>query len=130
MAKTSPSDVLARYGNWYRGDDDLFAHCFVRRSGQSVRLFQGLQAVSVQLFDPDEAKHRHLAELLEQPIPAGWPPASYQGYNFVTSPEGPDATEIAVYGTQPGDSRPPGQYYAAPADSEIGDLVRAIAKID
>lgn len=33
MAKTSPNDVVARYGNWYRGDADLFAHCFVRRSG-------------------------------------------------------------------------------------------------
>lgn len=33
MAKTSPTDVIARYGNWYRGDADLFAHCFVRRSG-------------------------------------------------------------------------------------------------
>jgi len=130
MAKTSPTDVIARYGNWYRGDADLFAHCFVRRSGQSVLLFQGLQTVSLQLFDPEEAKHRQLAELLEQPIPGGWPKASYQGYNFVTSPEGPTASEIAVYGMQPGDPRPPGEYYAAPADSDVGKLVKEIAKID
>ena len=45
-------------------------------------------------------------------------------------PEGPDANEIAVYGLQPSDTRPPGEYYAAPADSEIGKLVKAIAKID
>jgi hypothetical protein len=130
MAEKSPNDVIARYGNWYRGDDDLFAHCFVRRSGQSVRLFQGLQTVTLQLFDPDEEKHRHLAELLEQPIPGAWPRASYQGYNFVTDPEGPNATEIAVHGVQPGDPSPPGQYYTAPADSEAGKLVKEIAKID
>ena len=41
MAETSPNDVIARYGNFYRGDDDLFAHCLVRRRGQSVLLFQG-----------------------------------------------------------------------------------------
>jgi len=130
MAETSRRDVIARYGNWYRGADDLFAHCFVRRSGQSVRLFQGLQAVSLQLFDPGEERHRRLTELLEQPIPAAWPNASYQGFNFVTDPEGPYASEIAVYGVQPGDPRPPGQYYAAPADSEVGSLVKAIAEID
>jgi hypothetical protein len=130
MAKSSPNDVIARYGKWYHGDDDLFAHCFVRRSGKSLRLFQGLQTVTVQLFDPEEAKHRQLAELLEQPIPGGWPKASYQGYNFVTDPEGPDASEIAVYGVQPGDPRPPGEYYAAPADSDVAKLVKEIAKID
>ena len=130
MAKTSPNDVMARYGNWYRGDADLFAHCFVRRSGQSALLFQGLQAVSLQLFDPEEEKHRQLAELLEHPIPDGWPKASYEGYNFVTDPEGPNASEIAVYGVQPGDPRPPGEYYAAPTDSDVGKLVKEIAKID
>ena len=130
MAETIQKDVIARYGNWYRGADDLFAHCFIRHSGQSVLLFQGLQAVSLQLFDPGETKHRQLTELLEQPIPAAWPNASYQGFNFVTDPEGPYASEIAVYGIQPGDPRPPGQYYAAPADSEVGNLVKAIAKID
>ena len=96
MAGTSPNDVIARYGSFYRGDDDLFAHCLVRRSGQSVLLFQGLQTVTVRLFDP----------------------------------EGPTAHEIAVYGVQPGDPRPPGEYYAAPADSEVGKLVKEIAKID
>jgi hypothetical protein len=130
MAETSPNDVIARYGNFYRGDDDLFAHCLVRRSGQSVLLFQGLQTVTLRLFDPDEERHRHLAELLEQPIPSGWSPASYQGYNFITDAEGPNANEIAVYGVQPSDPRPPGQYYAAPADSQVGKLVKDIAKID
>ena len=37
MAETSPNDVIARYGNFYRGDDDLFAHCLVRRRGRSCR---------------------------------------------------------------------------------------------
>jgi hypothetical protein len=110
--------------------DDLFAHCFVHRSGQSILLFQGLQAVSLKVLDPPATKHRQLAKLLKEPIPGRWSAASYQGYNFVTDPQGPNASEIAVYGVQPGDPRPPGQYYAAPADSEIGMLVKAIAEVD
>src|SRR5690349_9084561 len=111
MARATPNDVIARYGNWYRGSDDLFAHCFVRRSGQSILLFQGLQTVSLKLLDPPAAKHRQLAMLLKEPIPGEWLAASYQGYDFVTDPQGPNANEIAVYGVQPGDTRPPGQYY-------------------
>lgn len=130
MRKNSPTDVLARYGNYYHGDDDLFAHCFVLRSGQCVLLFQGLQTVTVKLFKAPAAKHRQLAKLLKQPIPVGWTTASYQGFNFVTDPEAPNASEIAVYGVQQGDNRPPGEYYAAPADSEVGQLVKAIAKVD
>jgi hypothetical protein len=130
MRRNSPADVLARYGNFYRGDDDLFAHCFVLRSGHCVLLFQGLEAVTMKQFKAPVGKHRQLVTLLKQPIPAAWGPASYAGYNFVTDPEGPNATEIAVYGVQPGDTRPPGQYYAAPPTSPVGQLVKAIAKID
>jgi hypothetical protein len=128
--KTSRNDVLARYGNFYHGDDDLFAHCFVLRSGQCVLLFQGLQVVTIKLVKAPAAKHRLLVKLLKKPIPTSWGQASYLGYNFVTDAEGPNANEIAVFGTQPGDNRPPGEYYAAPADSEVGLLVKAIAKVD
>jgi hypothetical protein len=130
MAKNSPNDVLARYGAWYHGDDDLFAHCLILRGGQCALLFQGLQTVTVKLFRAPKAKHERLVALLKQPIPSGWPNASYAGYNFITDAEGPSASEIAVWGVQPGDNRPPGQYYAAPATSEVGQLVKAIAKID
>jgi hypothetical protein len=130
MRKNTPADVIARYGAFYHGDDDLFAHCFILRKGQCVLLFQGLEAVTIKLFKAPVGKHRQLVHLLKQPIPAGWSPASYQGYNFVTDAEGPNASEIAVYGLQPGDTRPPGQYYAAPAISNVGKLVKAIAKVD
>ena len=130
MAELKKDDVVARYGNWYQGDDDLFAHCFILRDRQCALLMQGLQTVSLRLFRAPEEKHERLLELLEAPIPAAWPPASYSGYNFVTDPEGPQASEIAVHGVQPGDSRPPGQYYAAPDTSEIGQLVKDIAQVD
>jgi len=130
MRKNTPADVLARYGNFYRGDDDLFAHCFILRNGHCVLIFQGMEAVWIKVLKAPVAKHRQLVTLLRQPIPAAWSPASYQGYNFVTDPEGPNAKEIAVYGVQPGDTRPPGQYYAAPAITNIGTLVKAIAKVD
>jgi hypothetical protein len=129
MASTSRNDVLARYGNWYRGDDDLFAHCFILRRGQCAILFQGVQPVMVKLFQASSARQRQLLAMLKQPITSTWPLASYQSFNFVVDPEGPDASEIAVFGSRPG-GNPGGDYYAAPPDSEIGQLVKAIARID
>jgi hypothetical protein len=126
----SPEDVLARYGNWYHGADDLFAHCLIRRSRECVLIFQGSEVVTVKLHQAPAGEHEHLVDLLDQPIPAAWPQASYQGFNFITDPEGPAANEIAVYGVQPGDNRPPGQYYAAPADSEVAAVVKQIAQVD
>src|SRR5437016_156285 len=126
MAK---DDVVARYGNWYRGDDDRFAHCLILRGGPSLLLFQGLQPVTARVAAAPAAKLRALVRLLNQPIPAAWPKASYSGYNFITDAEGAGAGEIAVLGVKPGEVRS-GQYYAAPPDSDVGKLVRAIAKID
>jgi hypothetical protein len=130
MAKTSPNDVVARYGNWYHGDDDLFAHALVLRSGLCVQLYQGLQTVTVKTFKAPAAKINRLRALLKAKLPDAWPNASYAGYNFITDAEGPSANEIAVWGVRASDMRPPGQYYAAPPDSEIGMLVKAIAKVD
>lgn len=62
----------------------------------------------------------------EQPLSRG---TTYQ-YNFVTDPDGPNATEITVHAVQPGNPRPPGEYYAASADSDVGKLVKEIVKID
>ncbi len=71
-----------------------------------------------------DAEHDQLVSLLADGIPAGWSPASYDanGYNFVTTRS--DATEIAVFGIQPGGSGLPGQCYVAPAGSQIADLVK------
>jgi hypothetical protein len=126
----SPHDVLARYGAFYHGDDDLFAHCLILRNGHCIRLFQGLEAVTATYERAPDADHDQLVNLLAQPIPASWPAASYAGYNFITDAEGPNANEIAVYGEQPGDTRPPGEYYAAPVGSPIAALVKTIAAID
>jgi hypothetical protein len=115
-------EVLARYGNWFRGDDDEFAHCLVLRGGECVLLFQGLRPVTLQIKRVDEQKHKRLVELLEAGIPAEWSVASYQGYNFITDAEGPDKNEIAVFGV-PIDSQTLAGYYAAPPESEIGRLV-------
>lgn len=130
MAKTSPNDVLARYGNWYHGSDDLFAHCLILRNGLCVQLYQGLQTVTVKTFKAPVAKINRLRTLLKAKLPDSWANASYAGYNFITDAEGPNASEIAVHGVRASDTRPPGQYYAAPPDSEIGALVKAIAKVD
>ncbi len=123
MAKTSPNDVLARYGNWYHGDDDLFAHVLITRGGHGVLLFQGLQIVSAKSFTVPAAKLTKLRDLAKR-APVDWAIASYSGYNFITDPEGPNANELAVFGAQAG------KYQVAPAGSEIALLVKAIAKID
>ena len=122
-------EVLARYGNWFRGDADEFAHCVILANGRCVLLFQGLRPVTVQIEHADARLFKQLVTLLEAGIPGSWAEASYRGYNFITDAEGPQATEIAVFGVPVGGA-PPASYYAAPEDSEIGQLVKAIARVD
>jgi hypothetical protein len=124
MAK---EDVLARYGAWYKGSDDLFAHCLILDGGECVVLFQGLQVVTTKVVAAPREEHAALVRRLREPISAEWQKATYSGYNFITDAESPSASEIAVYGTRPGDGA---DYYAAPGDSEIAQLVKAIARID
>jgi hypothetical protein len=126
----SEFNVLGRYGNFFHGDDDLFAHCLILRNGHLIRLFQGLTVVTATYGRAPDAEHDQLVSLLAAGIPASWPRASYAGYNFITDAEGPDAKEIAVFGVQAGSSGPPGEYYAAPSGSQIADLVQAIAAVD
>jgi len=129
MVGIAQRSVLARYGNWYRGEDDEFAHCLILDDGRCVLLFQGSRAVTVQIEHAPERAFGRLGELIEAGLPANWPESSYGGYNFITDPEGPQASEIAVLG------RPAGAngliaYYAAPDGSEIGQLVKDIAQLD
>jgi hypothetical protein len=122
--------VLARYGSWFHGDDEKFAHCLVLENGERVLLFQGLRPVTVQIERAAERKHKRLVELLDSGIPADWPMASYAGYNFITDAEAPDSGEIAVFGVPIGGQTPAdANYYAAPDDSEAGELVKEIAQI-
>jgi hypothetical protein len=128
----SSHNVLARYGNFYHGDDDLFAHCLILRNGHCIRLFQGLTVVTATYDRAPDAEHDQLVGLLAAGIPAGWTPASYDanGYNFITDAMGPNANEIAVFGVEAGASGPPGQYYVPPAGSQVADLVKTIAAVD
>ena len=120
-------DVIARYGNWYQGDDDFFTHVLILENGDCWRLGQGLQAVKVHRFKAPAQKFNRLKALLAS-IPAGWPAASYVGYNFITDAEGPQASEVAVYGQQPGGSL--AGYFVPAAGSEVETLVKTIANID
>jgi hypothetical protein len=130
MATLNAFDVIARYGTWFHGSDDEFTHALILRSGTVLVLAQGLQIVTVRSHHVPEAELAKLKHELEQQIPAGWAQASYAGYNFITDAEGPQASEIAVLGTRAGANLPQPSYYAAPPDSVIGQLVKAIAKID
>jgi hypothetical protein len=119
--------VIARYGNWYRGDDDFFTHCLILKNGECWLLGQGLEQVTLRVFKAPISKFNQLKAALAS-IPAGWPSASYSGYNFITDAESATASEIAVYGKQPGGSL--AGYYVPPAGSNVEMLVKAIAHID
>jgi hypothetical protein len=132
MALVKEHDVIARYGAFFKGDDDLFAHCLILKSGTCILLMQGLQAVEVRRHEAPSALFHQLEEALGQ-IPASFAKASYEGYNFITDAESPLGGEIAVYGrhaSDPPDSPASFAYYAAPVGSPIADLVKAIANID
>jgi len=123
-------DVIARYGNFYRGDDDLFTHCLILRDGQCWLLGQGLRPVTLRNFKAPASQFKKLTAALAS-IPASWAKASYAGYNFITDAESATASEIAVYGTQPGGSLPGDfDYFVPPPDSDVAKLVKAIARID
>lgn len=42
--------VIARYGNWFRGDDDFFTHVLILENGECWRLGQGLEVVKAHRF--------------------------------------------------------------------------------
>jgi hypothetical protein len=119
--------VIARYGNWYRGDDDLFTHCLILKNGECWLLGQGLQQVSVRVFKAHRLKFKKLKAALAS-IPAAWPNSSYGGYNFITNAESSNASEIAVYGKKPSGSL--AGYFVPAAGSAVETLVKAIARID
>lgn len=122
-----PTDVIARYGNWFKGDDDLFTHCLVLRNGECRLLGQGLRVVTLSKFKTSATKLKKLKTALAT-IPATWADASYVGYNFITNAESPTASEIAVYGKKAGGGLP--GYFVPSPGSEVETLVKAIANID
>src|ERR1700730_10539957 len=76
--------VLARYGNFYHGDDDYFTHCLILENRECWVLGQGLQQVYVHAFKANAAECAELKAALTS-IPAAWPASSYSGYNFITN---------------------------------------------
>ena len=123
-------NVIARYGTFFQGSDDLFTHCLILDNGECWLLGQGLRPVTLRTFKAPVAKFKKLTAALATTIPAAWPEASYTGYNFITDAESPTATEIAVFGLKAGDQPPLGSYFVPPPDSPVAKLVKGIARID
>jgi len=124
MGGDSGLEVVARYGNWYQGDDELFCHCLILRNGQLLWLTQGAPAVTIR---QGTASAKTLAALLAalEKLPKGSPKSSYAGTDFIT-----DADEVAVLGVREGDADKKRRYYAAHPGSEAARLVREISGID
>jgi type II secretory pathway component PulJ len=60
--------VIARYGNWYHGDDDFFTHCLILKNGECWLLGQGLEQVTARVFKAHHSKLKKLKAALS-PIP-------------------------------------------------------------
>ena len=131
LKKNAPklgTGVLARYGNFFRGDDDFFTHCLILKNGECWLLGQGLQEVHVHVFKANAADFHQLQSHLTT-IPAAWPSSSYNGYNFITDVENSAVrNEVAVYGLQPGNTL--SGYFVPPSSSSVETLVKTIANID
>jgi len=124
------SNVIARYGNFFQGDDDFFTHCLILDNGECWLLGQGLREATLRVFKAPDEKFEQLTAALATAIPAEWAEASYTGYNFITDAESPTATEIAVFGLKANDPPALGKYYVPPAGSAVEKLVKEIARID
>lgn len=128
MPKTH--NVIARYGNFFQGDDDLFTHCLILDNGECWLLGQGLREVTLRIFEAPDEKFEQLTAALATTIPDAWAEASYTGYNFITDAESSTATEIAVFGLKANDPPALGNYYVPPSGSGVEKLVKEIARID
>jgi hypothetical protein len=124
------NNVIARYGNFFQGDDDFFTHCLILDNGECWLLGQGLRPVTLRTFKAPAAKFKKLTDALATDIPAAWAEASYAGYNFITDAASPAATEIVVFGLKAGTPPALGSYFVPPPDSDIAKLVKEIADID
>ena len=131
LKKTAPklgTGVLARYGNFFRGDDDYFTHCLILENGGCWLLGQGLQEVHLHVFKANAAEFRQLKSQLAT-IPSAWPSSSYAGYNFITDVESPAGrNEVAVYVQQQGNTL--SGYFVPPPGSSVETRVKTIANID
>lgn len=123
-------NVIARYGNFFQGDDDLFTHCLILDNGECWLLGQGLREVTLRVFKAPDEKFEQLTAALATTIPDGWAEASYAGYNFITDAESSTATEVAVFGLKANDTPTLGKYYVPAPGSDVEKLVKEIAGID
>ncbi len=129
MPTITRTDVLARYGGYYQGSDDLTANCLILADGRCVRVFQGIDPVAVSIDRAGTDAFERLLELLESPIPADWTLAPYEAddANFLPSPNEAGGGEVVVHGTQAGGIP---RYYVAPDGSDLAQVVKRIAAID
>jgi len=127
------ASVIAKYGNWYQGDDDLYAQCMVVSTGRSAQreiIFQGMAVVSVSRASIPAAKLEAL-EKLRRTLSTESSPAPYSGYNFLKIDEsaGPD---IEILGQAPGvkGNTSYDQYFNVSPQSDAAQAIKSICNID
>jgi hypothetical protein len=132
-ARAADPSVIAKYGNWYKGDDDLYAQCLILSDGKhAVReyVFQGMQAISVSRKNVSPGDLRKL-ENLRRPLPSDSLLAPYNGYNFLQIDEsaGPD---FEVLGQAPGVKGDAGydQYFSVSPKSDVAGILRTICAME
>ena len=127
---TRAHNVIARYSNFFQGDDDFFTHCLILDNGECWVLGQGLREVTLRVFKAPDEHFEKLNAARAAVIPDGWGEAGYTGYNFIPDAHSATATQIAVFGLKAGDPPALGKYYVPPPDSDVAKLVKEIARID
>jgi hypothetical protein len=63
-----PTDVVALYGNWVRGDDDLFTHFLILRNGECGPFGQRLRPVTSSKFKAPATKFEKLTRFLHRVV--------------------------------------------------------------
>ena len=76
------SKVLARYNNFYKGDDDYFAQCLVDNSGNVTIIGQGLQTIGIHHLTATSKDLAMLKKAIKS-LPKNTKNYGYTGYNFM-----------------------------------------------
>ena len=133
VASINGSTVIAKYGNWYQGDDDAYAQCMILSDGTNAQretIIQGMAGVTVETKSVPSDQLAAL-EKLRRPLPADSNLSSYTGYNFLQINEtGP--ADIEVLGQAPGvkGNTAYDQYFTVTLASDAAKVIKTICDME
>jgi len=123
--------VIAKYENFYKGDDDLYAQCLIVSNGKKLQrqyIFQGLQAVSEKTKTVSDLQ-KNLLEGMRRNLSAKSVLAPYSGYDFLVMAKTPG---VVILGQAPGAkaNTESDQYFSVDPTSTAASVVKAICNME